>query len=120
MAVITQIQLRKGTAAAWSSANPVLALGEPGIETDTRKMKFGDGSTAWNSLSYLSSDATSYTHTQGSASASWTITHNLGRKVQVTLFTVGGVEMLGDITHTSTNVATVTFVSAVAGSALVL
>lgn len=49
---VNLIQLRGGTAAAWTSANPVLDAREPGIETDTRKIKYGDGSTAWNSLSY--------------------------------------------------------------------
>jgi hypothetical protein len=48
-----QIQLRRDTAADWISTNPVLALGEIGIETDTVKIKIGDGSTAWNSLPYF-------------------------------------------------------------------
>jgi hypothetical protein len=52
MAVVTQIQIRRGTAAQWTSANPTLASGEFGYETDTGKFKIGDGSTAWNSLSY--------------------------------------------------------------------
>jgi hypothetical protein len=47
-----QIQLRNDTAANWISANPILAQGEMGIETDTRKFKIGDGVTAWNSLAY--------------------------------------------------------------------
>lgn len=46
------IQLRRDTAANWTSVNPVLAAGEPGLETDTGKTKYGDGTTAWNSLSY--------------------------------------------------------------------
>lgn len=50
--VQTRIQLRHDTAANWNSVNPVLLVGEVGIETDTRKQKFGDGTTAWNSLSY--------------------------------------------------------------------
>jgi len=49
-----RIQLRRGTAAQWAAANPVLAQGEPGIETDTGKQKFGNGVTAWNLLSYAS------------------------------------------------------------------
>jgi hypothetical protein len=49
-----QIQLRRGTASEWTAANPTLAEGEMGLETDTDKYKFGDGSTAWNSLSYSS------------------------------------------------------------------
>ena len=52
----TDIKLRKGTAAAWVSANPVLAAGEPGFETDTKKLKLGDGTTAWNSLPYFRVD----------------------------------------------------------------
>jgi hypothetical protein len=48
-----RIQVRRGTAAQWTSANPTLAAGEIGLESDTRKIKFGDGSTAWSSLSYL-------------------------------------------------------------------
>jgi len=47
-----QIQIRNGTAAAWTSANPTLAVGEMGAETDTGRFKIGTGSTAWNSLNY--------------------------------------------------------------------
>jgi hypothetical protein len=43
----TVIKLRRGTAAQWTSANPVLAAGEIGIETDTQRSKYGDGTTAW-------------------------------------------------------------------------
>jgi hypothetical protein len=53
-----QIQLRNGTAAQWTSANPTLAAGEVGIETDTKKQKFGDGTTAWNSLGYVGGSGT--------------------------------------------------------------
>jgi hypothetical protein len=52
MAVVTQIQVRRGTASEWTSANPTLADGEWGYETDTNKVKIGDGSTAWTSLGY--------------------------------------------------------------------
>lgn len=47
-----QIQLRNDTASNWTSANPTLAVGEMGIETDTDNFKLGDGVTAWNSLGY--------------------------------------------------------------------
>lgn len=47
-----RIQFRRGTAAQWTSANPTLAVGELGFETDTTKFKIGDGSTAWTSLGY--------------------------------------------------------------------
>lgn len=51
MAVI--IQIRRGTASQWTSANPTLAQGEMGVETDTLKVKIGNGSTAWTSLPYF-------------------------------------------------------------------
>jgi len=49
-----RIQLKRSTAASWTSNNPVLYVGEIGFETDTNKLKIGDGSTAWTSLSYTS------------------------------------------------------------------
>jgi len=42
-----RIQLRRDTAANWTSNNPVLRQGEIGIETDTFKMKVGNGSSTW-------------------------------------------------------------------------
>lgn len=45
-----QLQVRKGTAAAWSAADPVLLVGEIGFETDTQYWKVGDGTTTYNSL----------------------------------------------------------------------
>ena len=46
------IQIRRDTAALWTSSNPTLSSGEFGYETDTGKIKIGDGSTAWTSLAY--------------------------------------------------------------------
>ena len=46
------LQHKRGTAAALAATNPVLAAGEKGVETDTGRFKIGDGTTAWNSLSY--------------------------------------------------------------------
>lgn len=50
MPVGVTIKTRRGTAAEWSAANPTLAAGEPGYETDTGILKYGDGVTAYNSL----------------------------------------------------------------------
>lgn len=61
MAVQTQIQTRRGTAASWTSTNPTLAAGEIGFETDTGKFKIGNGSTAWAALAY-SAGATAVTY----------------------------------------------------------
>lgn len=57
MPVKTVIKLRNGTAAQWTSTNPTLVKGELGIETDTNKFKFGDGTTAWNTLQYAVANA---------------------------------------------------------------
>ena len=48
----TNIQLRRDTAANWTANNPVLAVAEIGLETDTNSFKVGDGVTAWSTLSY--------------------------------------------------------------------
>lgn len=52
MSSTARIRVRRGTAAAWTAANPILALGELGFETDTKKFKLGDGILAWNALAY--------------------------------------------------------------------
>lgn len=49
-----QIQYRRGTAAQWTSVNPILAQGEPGYEYDTGKFKVGNGVDNWNTLPYSS------------------------------------------------------------------
>lgn len=51
------IQLRRSTAAAWSAANPILKAGEAGYEIDTRRLKIGDGATAWTMLPYMNASA---------------------------------------------------------------
>lgn len=53
-----QIQLRHDTAANWTAANPTLAQGEAGYETDTGKLKVGDGVTAWAALAYFGGSGT--------------------------------------------------------------
>jgi len=65
MARNTLLEFRRGTAAAWTAANPTLAAGEPGFETDTNKAKIGDGATAWNSLAYFGGGSTSPLTTKG-------------------------------------------------------
>jgi hypothetical protein len=54
MPAINTIKMRRGTALQWQTANTVLAAGEMGFETDTRKFKFGNGATAWNIMPYAS------------------------------------------------------------------
>ena len=50
----TRIQLRGDTAANWASNNPTLAAREFAVETDTLRIKVGNGSDAYNTLQYAS------------------------------------------------------------------
>lgn len=78
---MSTIQHRRGTAAEWTAADPTLAAGEIGVETDTGNFKFGDGSTAWSSLSYFQPNSPpSYTLTPSSNSVDEgnTLTFNVG------------------------------------------
>jgi|GEM_PF-2198048 len=55
---MTTIKLRRGTAAQWASANPVLSDGEPGFATDSGVLKVGDGTATWEELpGYLDQEA---------------------------------------------------------------
>ena len=47
-----KILLRNDTSTIWTSVNPILGQGEIGIESDTRKLKIGDGILTWNLLNY--------------------------------------------------------------------
>jgi hypothetical protein len=98
-----KFRLRRDTAANWTAANPVLALGEPGLETDTRRVKYGDGATPWSSLGYqVAADEaawSTYTPAVSSGSGSLTSASAIGRykkigrtvffKVQVAIVTNG-------------------------------
>jgi hypothetical protein len=83
----TRIQLRRGNASSWTTANPVLALGEAGIETDTLTWKVGDGTTAWANLAYMSGNGgggntfSSITLTSTPINAANTIQYGLGNLI---------------------------------------
>jgi hypothetical protein len=47
------IQMRRDTAADWTSTDPTMSDGEMGFESDTNRFKIGDGATAWTSLAYV-------------------------------------------------------------------
>ena len=84
MAVVTQIQVRRGTASQWTSANPTLASGEWGFETDTGKTKIGDGTTAWASLAYATgSIAVGNITGIGSGVATWLATPTSANLISV-------------------------------------
>lgn len=58
MPVVNTIQVRRDTAANWTSVNPILSAGEIGFETNTGKFKFGNGSSTWTALPYAAGEAT--------------------------------------------------------------
>lgn len=65
MPVQTLIQIRRGLAATWASANTTLSAGEWGYETDTGRYKIGDGITGWNSLDYAAVTPDSFSGNSG-------------------------------------------------------
>jgi hypothetical protein len=115
MAVITQIQIRRGTASEWTSTNPTLASGEQGFETDTNKMKIGNGSTAWNSLAYIGA-GTVTSITAGTGLSGGTITSSGTIAIDSTVATLTGTQTLTNKTingssNTITNVSLTTGVT---------
>ena len=99
MAVVTQIQIRRGTASQWTSANPTLAAGEFGYESDTGKFKIGTGSTAWTSLSYQGA-GTVTSITAGTGLSGGTITTSGTIAIDSTVATLTGTQTLTNKTAT--------------------
>jgi len=113
---LIQIQLRRDTAANWASNNPILAQGEPALETDTGRLKFGDGSTVYNSLTYFAQDK-NFVFNQAVAAVSWVISHNLGKLPAVQVFDSAGTPLKGEVNHIDTNNLTILYNNAVSGNA---
>jgi hypothetical protein len=59
----SRFQLRRDTSGRWFTTNPILQLGEPGVETDTGQMKVGDGVRRWNALPYVGTEVGPTGHT---------------------------------------------------------
>jgi len=116
MGAIIQIQLRRDTAANWTTSNPLLLEGEPALETDTGKLKFGDGSTTYNSLPYFLADK-NLIFTQAVTNTTWVIAHNLNKRPAVQIFDTAGTPLRGQITHIDDNNINIFFNKAVSGKA---
>jgi hypothetical protein len=100
------IQLRGGDSAHWSLANPVLMSREVGIETDTNRMKIGDGVTNWNDLPYPATS--NHTHltfifNQDTPSNVWNINHGQNKFPSVTIVDSSGRVVIGQITYVDLN-----------------
>jgi archaellum component FlaC len=64
----TRMQQRRGTAAQWDSADPILEAGEIGFESDTNKFKMGDGVNQWSDLDYFINESAISTDIEGAIS----------------------------------------------------
>ena len=49
----SKIQIRRGPSSEWLLVDPILSEGEIGFETDTKRVKVGDGQSIWSSLEYV-------------------------------------------------------------------
>jgi len=104
------IQLRRDTAANWTTANPTLSNGQMGWETNTNKLKIGNGATAWASLAYFSGGGATYTVT--TQSATYTETATSGDQVIL----VTGAAVVVTLPTAIGNTARLTFKLTVAGT----
>lgn len=70
---ITKVRIlhRHDTSANWTSNNPILMVGEIGYETDTHKMKFGDGTSHYIDLPYVVTDGIENYLTKDEASSTY-------------------------------------------------
>lgn len=55
---VVKIQLRRGTSLQFDAMNPLLSLGEAGYETDTAKLKVGNGLNNYRDLPYVNKSIT--------------------------------------------------------------
>lgn len=78
----SKIKLRRDTSANWEFVNPLLSEGEPGLETDTGQIKYGDGTSYWNDLPH---------------SAVETAINVIGGTGSVTSLNVSGISTLGTV-----------------------
>jgi len=107
MAVKTKIQIRRDTAANWTSTNPTLAEGELGFETNSELFKIGNGSNDWNSLSY-------FNQTKLTANSQSTGLDTYDRQIlnnNAALFTSGGLFLSFFTPSENITISSITFVS---------
>ena len=86
---MTTIKFRRDTSANWTSVNPIPAQGEPCYETDTGKLKIGNGSDNYVTLPYVSDG--------GGGSAGTTDYTQLENKPQINSVELTGNKTLNDL-----------------------
>jgi hypothetical protein len=78
--MLVQQQFRRGTSTEWTTANPVLAEGEVGVDLTQSRFKIGDGTTAWNDLDFSTGQRGESMITYGKASTIATATGKIRYK----------------------------------------
>ena len=63
--LISRMAQFSNEAAVWAELNPILLAGEIGVESDTRRIKVGDGETPWNDLLYWTTTPHTYVNGDG-------------------------------------------------------
>ena len=124
MPVQTQIQVRRGTASSWTSTNPTLAAGEIGFETDTGKIKVGNGSSTWSALNYVgAANAIQYVYNATAGQTSFSGADSNGLTLSYTVGAeqvyVNGVLQVRTSDYTATNGTSVTLTTATIASDVV-
>lgn len=89
MAINDLITFRKGTASAWTSANPILASGEPGYDLTNKIFKIGDGISNWASLGSINLTSSSITDFNSSVSGLLPV-KNIVAGTNITVSSVSG------------------------------
>ena len=119
----TLILLRRSTAEEWSTQNPVLSEGEPGVELDTFRLKVGDGATSWNDLPYVDNRQLTTIATitnedfvlQGSQYiAEKSIAHNMKKYPVISMVDNDGEAVNGKIAYIDENNLTITLKTSIA------
>ena len=116
------MQQKRATASRWTSLNPILLAGEIGFETDTNKIKIGDGSH-WNDLSYIVGAGITGSYQPlttpisfvSGPSKVWNVSHSLPYQPGVTTIDTYGNVVEGSVTYTDSTHIAINFDVAVMG-----
>lgn len=91
--------------------------GAPGKSAYENWLALGNSGTVSDFMAYLRAGFQPITFNQPTPLSTWVINHNLGYMPQVTVFSLGGVEVEASIAHLSVNQVQVQFSQPFAGSA---
>lgn len=122
-----KILFRRDLAANWTSVDPVLSAGEIGLESDTEKIKLGDGSSSWTELDYFygALDSTNYVESlvagigvtlAGNSGSGSTPTVNIGQDVAVSASPAFAQVTLNNLPTDDSHAATKAYVDGIAAS----